>query len=264
MPSSDNELLSRAQPQIAIRRTGGLPIYVQLADILEDQIAGLEPSARRATLPSEGELSREFKVSRVTVRQALKRLESRGLIYSEQGKGSFPTLPRMRGVSGFHSFTAEVLKNGGEPGSLVLEAKLVGQLPEQMVQRLTPAGSRDGQGGYFLLKRVRSINGVPVAVEDAYLPHASYPGIESASFEDASLYDAIVRRWGLEPAWTDALLEPATATAEQARQLGVREGDPLLVAWRVTLTANDTVIEYVRSMYRGGDFMLHIGRYRLA
>ena len=95
------------KPQ-AIRRGSTVPAYHQLADILRQRIADLPADQRTSPLPSEGDLARQYNLSRITVRQALKNLEAKGLVYSMQGKGSFPTVPRVPGISGFHSFTAEV------------------------------------------------------------------------------------------------------------------------------------------------------------
>lgn len=256
-------MASERSGSTAIRRAGGAPIYLQLARILEGQIRGLDPAAARTPLPSEAALAQRFKVSRITARQALKRLESKGLIYSEQGKGSFPTVPRLRGVAGFHSFTAEVLRNGGTPSSSVLHAGPVADLPEAMRRSLMPTEEAGSGEGFFRYRRLRCIDGAPVAVEDAYLPLEVFPGIEAARLKHPSLYDSLEEQWGLVPAWADALFEPAGAKAEEARLLGVPVGDPVLLVWRVTLAANDEVLEYVRSVYRRGDFMLHVARYRL-
>lgn len=244
-----------------LRRTGGAPMYAQVSDILAAEIENGAWFDNGPQLPSESVLAQEFKISRVTVRQALKRLEQRGLIYSEQGRGYFKTATRMGGVSGFHSFTREVQKAGGAPGAVVLESRVVAQLPPEMQRHLKIQHPANVE--LLHLKRLRTINSNPVALEDAYLPLNIYPGIETASLGAGSLYAQIEERWGVVPAWTDALFEPVAATPEQAKALDVALGSPLLTAWRVTLTENDQVAEYVKSTYRGGDFMLHVSRYRL-
>ncbi len=245
-----------------IVRSGGPPIYLQLADILQAEIASLDKDGMTSALPSEFELAKEFKTSRVTVRQALKKLESRGLIYTERGKGSFPTIPRMKIISGFSSFTDEVETIGRAPGSRVIETTLVSGLPAEMKPHLTDASQ--GVTEYFRLKRVRTIDGVPVAVEDVYLPTRSYPGINEINFTNRSLFSTIREFWGVVPTWADSLIEPAAADAEQAELLEVEIATPLIIAWRATLSETDDDIEFAKSAYKGKGFMLNIGRYRIA
>ncbi len=246
--------------RVAIRRRGAAPAYLQLADILEERISTLTGDDLRRSLPSEGELSREFGLSRITVRQAMQRLESKGLVYSAQGRGSFPTIPRIKGISGFQSFTSEVLRNGQSPSSQILNAAMVESLPEEICEKLSVPTVE--AGAQFHLRRLRLIDGVAVAVEDAFLPAGLYPGLDREFVGQGSLYEAVARRWGHEPAWTDALIEPAQATPEIALIFDIAAGDPVLIAWRVTLTATDQVFERVRSVYRPG-FALRVARYRL-
>lgn len=52
-------------------------------------------------LPAEHELANEFEVSRPVVREALRRLRERGLIYSRQGAGSFVRSSGLRNPLGF-------------------------------------------------------------------------------------------------------------------------------------------------------------------
>ena len=244
----------------AIRRGSGVPAYHQLAEILEDRIISLSNQERQDPLPSEGELSRQYSLSRITVRQALKSLEAKGLVYSSQGRGSFPTIPRVEGISGFHSFTAEVRRNGQEPGTRVLAAAACPGLPAAITGKLSVPEAEDGP--QLHLRRVRLIDGAPVAVEDAWLPRDLFTDLDPADVGDGSLYAFLADRWGVEPAWTDALIEAERASDENAALLGIVAGNPVLVAWRVTVTAEDKVFERVRSVYRP-DFSLRVARYRL-
>ena len=243
--------------QRPVRGPGAAPIYLQVAEILSAVV-----TSRQGTwfaLPSEGDLSREFGVSRVTIRQALKLLEARGAIYSEQGRGYFTTTARMTGVSGFHSFTSEVQRLGGSAGSTLLAFATDVPLPAAFRNHLQVAGAET----FLALRRLRSIDGRPVAIEEVYLPMAMFPEARREMFTGGSLYDRMTQDWGIVPAWADALFEPMAATADEAQHLQIAPGAPVLAVWRVTATETDQVCEYVRSIYRGGDFMLHIHRYRL-
>jgi len=230
---------------------------MQVAEILSAEIKALHGAY--SALPSEGDLSREFGVSRVTIRQALKQLEARGAIYSEQGRGYFTTTSRMQGLSGFHSFTSEVQRLGGVAESTLIEFVQDARLPDVFRKHLQVPENE----AFVAIRRVRAMDGRPVAFEDAYLPMAMYPQAKREMFEDGSLYDRMTRNWGIVPAWTDALFEPVAATAQEAHHLGIATGAPVLAVWRVTVTDTDQVCEYVRSIYRGDGFMLNVNRYRL-
>ena len=244
----------------AIRRSSSEPAYSQLAAILQQQIASLTDVERAQALPSEGDLSRQYGLSRITVRQALKSLEAKGLVYSAQGRGSFPTMPRVKGISGFHSFTSEVRRNGQEPGTRILAASDVVELPAFLTEKLPVSEGENGP--QIHLKRLRLIDDVPIAVEDAFLPKAMFPDLQTADFTDGSLYALLAERWGVDRAWTDALIEPDMPSPDVARLLQIGASDPVLVAWRVTVTAEDKIFERVRSTYRAG-FSLRVARYRL-
>lgn len=70
------------------------PKYIQLADRLEEQIKdGIFKADEK--LLSENELCRMYGISRITVRQALKVLESKNLIYTFHGKGTFVKVPAL-------------------------------------------------------------------------------------------------------------------------------------------------------------------------
>ena len=71
-----------------IIRDGGIAIWRQIRQILEREIRErvFKPGDR---LPTEAELARRFMVNRHTVRQALAQLEERGLLRTDQGRGTF-------------------------------------------------------------------------------------------------------------------------------------------------------------------------------
>jgi GntR family transcriptional regulator len=64
------------------------PRYLEVIDFLSEDITnGTYPPGSK--LPSEGELAREYSVSRVTLREALRGLEEEGIIIRRHGIGTF-------------------------------------------------------------------------------------------------------------------------------------------------------------------------------
>jgi GntR family transcriptional regulator len=67
---------------------GPVPLYVQLADLLEEQIkkGALQPNR---PIPSEATLQQQHGVSRGTARRAVDLLRERGLVSTVAGKGTY-------------------------------------------------------------------------------------------------------------------------------------------------------------------------------
>ncbi len=71
------------------------PRYLQVAEDLRDQINRGELPAGEP-LPSETVLSETYKLSRTSVRNAIKQLKDWGLVRAEQGRGTYVRAPRQR------------------------------------------------------------------------------------------------------------------------------------------------------------------------
>jgi GntR family transcriptional regulator len=245
-----------------VQRTSSFPVYRQVAELLERDMQQSRSRSERTALPSENELAAEFKVSRVTVRQALDELHRKGLIYCEKGRGSYARSQHIGGVTGFGSFTSEVENAGSKPSSRFVDFVKVSSLPADMMHHLAKVPSENS--GYHCLTRVRCVDARPVAFEETYLDIEAYPGIERVDVENGSLYATMRRLWGYEPAWADAAIEPGVADEVIAKHLGIKVGAPVVVAWRVTSSEHDEVLEYVRAIYRGDGFALTVRRHKIS
>lgn len=73
---------------LMINRNSSIPVYVQLADLLREQMASgeIKPGDK---LPSETEMIKKYKLGRLTIRDALSILVNEGLLEKHHGKGTF-------------------------------------------------------------------------------------------------------------------------------------------------------------------------------
>jgi GntR family transcriptional regulator len=105
-----------------VKRTGGRPFYMQIADALRDEIISgrVGPGDQ---LPSERELQQRFQVSQKTVRGAFDQLRAEGLVVSYQGRGVFireQTVPRRlstdinTSTGWYHTLARQGLKPAGQ------------------------------------------------------------------------------------------------------------------------------------------------------
>jgi GntR family transcriptional regulator len=75
-----------------VRKTNGVPLYVQVREILRGEYSQLSP---RTAIPTELELIERFGVSRITLRKAVDDLVVDGLLERHQGRGTFTSVPKL-------------------------------------------------------------------------------------------------------------------------------------------------------------------------
>ena len=76
-----------------VSKTSPLPLYYQIKNIIREMIENEELKPGEM-LPAERELCEIQKVSRMTVNKAIMDLVNEGIVYREQGKGTFVAIPK--------------------------------------------------------------------------------------------------------------------------------------------------------------------------
>jgi len=241
-----------------LNKNSAVPLYNQLYRRLAAKIESGELKAGDR-LPPERELAEELHVSRITARQAIDALVESGLVYREQGRGTFVAEPKMRGLIGFASFSDDMRARGYHPGSKILKQEVI--VPDQQLQIELKVQPDDP---VLHLVRLRLADGKPVALQSAYLPLRQCPGLEQENLTNQSLYSILREKYYLNPAWTEATMEALPATAEEAYLLHIERNDPVLVVRGITFTDSFELVESVRTIYRGKGLALYIGRQRIS
>lgn len=246
-PGSLTPMLDRRSP---------VPLYYQLKEIFRSWItSGRFDSDGR--FPSEAELQRQFKVSRMTIRRALSELVNEGYLVREQGRGSFVVKPRLRDeLRRLTSFTEDMLLRGFTVESQILVFQ-VGQ-DEEVARKM---GIRKEEE-LVLLRRLRIVNGEKIAIQNAFVRHRFCPGIVERGLLEGSLYKTLEEGYGLRLARAVQTVEAKPADEYEAGVLELKLGQPVLVLERLTYSADGEPIEYVRSTYRGDRyrFMVELSR----
>jgi len=227
-------------------RRAPVPLYYQLKELIRDKIRSGE-WAEGMRLPSERELCEQYGVSRMTVRQSITDLVHEGLLYREQGRGTFVRRARInQQLDRLTSFTEDMLNRGQTPNARVLSAGMC-EADSMVAERLQlPPGQE-----VFRLYRLRTSDGEPLALE---LTHIYFPGCERLLEEDLehnSLYVLLETKYGI--ALVEALqeVEAGLAGKEEANLLRISPGSPVLLTRRTTYTDHGHPVEYAVSTYRG-------------
>jgi GntR family transcriptional regulator len=237
-----------------------IPLYHQLKTLLLEQIrAGeMKPNDR---LPAEDELAATHGVSKATVRQALNELAVAGVLRREQGRGTFVAEPKLaQGPREMTSFTDEMRSRGLRPTSKVLKHDVI-KAEADVAEKL-----RIAEGGQVMrLKRLRLADGEPMGIQTAYLSLALAPQLAQEDFTDASLYEALDRKYGLWPARAQETYVAVLLDRAEAKLLKVAAATPALSAERVSYLASGQPLELTYSIMRGDRYkiVLDLTRHQL-
>ncbi|PZF79957.1 GntR family transcriptional regulator [Jiangella anatolica] len=204
--------------------------------------------------PSEQRLAREFGVARMTVRQALARLERDGRLERVPGRGTFVRAPAaVRPVGTLLSFHDQMVTAGRTPRSRLVGAGHRPATPDEAAALApgVPAGDVTVVG----ITRVRLADDLPVAIERAVFP-ATLDALLDTDLETGSLHSA-VRRLGLRPTLGSSILGARTA-GDDAVALGVDPATPMLVETRNILDQHGAPLEYTVSSYVADRYALKV------
>jgi len=234
-----------------LKRGAPVPLYHQLkAALLRDIDAGRWRPGER--LPTEDALIARFKVSKITVRQALRDLAQLGYIRREQGGGTSVQRPPLEeGPRELKSFTSEMHGHGFAATSRVLEQAVLAA-PADIAARL------DIEEGdpVFRLQRLRLADGEPMGLQTAYIAMRLVPGIDELSFADASLYEVLASRYALYPAGARETHQAVLVPEAAAALLRAAPGSPAFAAERLTSLADGRPLEFVQSIMRGDRYRI--------
>lgn len=229
---------------MAVRRELGAPLYQQVFLVLREAI-GEGKYALDTALPSEAELCRQYRVSRITLRRALAHLQQAGLIERRQGSGTFVrrTTPLQIGfemggvIRDFTEFTF-----GTRPKTLEFEYRA----PPVRIRALFDAelGERMQR-----IVRLRSRGRVPLAQIETWVP-ASVGERYTAEEVDKAPLTQLMERAGVILASGRFTIGATLADPMMADRLHIEVGAPLVKFSRVMSDENGRVAQYAEMLLR--------------
>lgn len=246
-----------------IDRSGGRPVYLQIADdlrtaILEGEIPAGTP------IPTEPDLESRYGAARGTVRNAISVLRSEGLIDVEQGRGMFvrrrtpvrrlahDRFARRHRKAGKAAFIAELEAEGRRAEVEVLE---VGPQPasKEIAKRLgLKAGSR------VLVRRRRYLSdGQPIESATSYLPWQVVKGspIVEEDPGPGGIY-ARLEDLGHRLKYFTEEVAARMALADEVRQLQLRPGVPVIHLVRTAFDTDDRPVEVCDTLMAADSYIL--------
>jgi GntR family transcriptional regulator len=150
------------------------------------------------------------------------------------------------------TFSQEMRRRGLRPSSRVLTRVIRPSTADE--------ASRLGLGPtepIVHLRRIRCADDAPVAIESTILLGACAAAVMTADLETGSLHEALARA-GFALRRGTGTITAAAATAEDARLLVIRAGDPLLVERRVIADTHGRPVEATESRYPADRYALDV------
>jgi GntR family transcriptional regulator len=237
------ELVPEAESERTAALSARLPKSHRLKEELLETVGRMPPGS---PIASERLLSERYGVSRATVRQALQDLMFEGRLYRLQGRGTFVARPKLTQTLRLTSHTREMESSGLVPGSVVLgteEVKVFGEVAAMLeLGEGTPA---------LKIERLRLANDEPMALESLYVDAARFPGLDTKIAGGASFYGTLRDDHGIRLHHGEETIECVLASPWAAALLAIEPRSPMLKLTRRSWTRENTVVEYVESLYRG-------------
>jgi len=163
---------------LEINRKTGIPIYLQLSRQIEQMVLSGHWE-KGMKLPTEREMAQRLGLSRNTVSMAYRELESQGLLFSRQGRGTFVTMGlntmgprdrRERLAGALEMCLEEALLLGFDPEEFVASARAVAERKREALTQIRVAfvECNREQLDYFTkqLELGAGVKIIPVMVDD--------------------------------------------------------------------------------------------------
>ena len=246
--------LERSQLIVFLRRalehrSSGV-LYRDLAMSLSQAIAE-EVLTNGDGLPGERDLAEAIKVSRTSVRKAIDALVGDGVLIRRHGARTAVAERLEKPLSALTSFSEDMRSRGVKPGTIWIGREVAPASPTEIMALSLSVGAR-----VCRLKRLRTGDGKPMAVEHAVVPAEV---LDDPQLVVDSLYDLLAER-GRRPVRGLQRVRAALASPDDSRLLHIEVGAPLLVAERRCFLRDGTPVEFTRSRYCGEryDFLVEL------
>jgi GntR family phosphonate transport system transcriptional regulator len=213
---------------VALTRKSGSALWLQVEQALAREIlAGT--LAVGTQLPTEPDLMARFGVSRFTVRQAIAKLERKGLVRAEQGRGTFVHAPTLiYPISRRTRFSRNLAEQGFDPGGELLSENIVPaglEIGEKLgIPEWQSVVHRQGLG---------KANDIPIELADVFLPLDRFPDFSRRKAEHVT-YTATFASYGIKDyVRVSTLVEARMPSEREAELLHQAISSPVFVVTRV-------------------------------
>lgn len=238
--------MKEGQDPAPLDRASPMPLWAQLHSDLSKR---LEAGEFAEMFPAEMDLVAQYGVSRNTVREAMRRLRTDGVVVAARGRR-----PRLAAeteieqpLGALYSLFASVEASGQEQLSVVRALDF--RTDSDAADRL----GRPTSAPLFYLERLRLAGGEPLALDRVWMPAEIGAPLRAVDFSHTSFYDELLRKAGVA----------LTGGLEQIRAVVPRDEDRSLLQLGPEVAvlaidrlgcARDEPVEWRHTLVRGDRF----------
>ncbi|EHI73821.1 GntR family transcriptional regulator [Streptococcus criceti] len=228
-----------------------LPAYIRIHDAIKNEIdQGVWKIGSR--LPSERDLSDQFEVSRMTLRQAVTLLVDEGILERRIGSGTYVASQRVQEkIRGTTSFTEIIKAQGKEPSSKLISYERT-YPNEQEIRHLgvTPKS-------YIIrMERVRYADNIPVVYEVTSIPERLIRNFKRK--EVTNHFFQTLTDHGYIIGKSQQTISADIVDPQLTKELAVEQGHAILSLTQTSYLDDGTAFEFVRSQYVAGRFEFYL------
>lgn len=227
---------------MGLDRTSPMPLWAQLESELRERLEAGEFDER---FPTDNELVDAYGVSRHTVREAIRQLNTTGILRRERGRGTVVNRAEFEQPLGaLYSLFQSIEGSGVEQRSAVLT---IGEQRDEVAARQLEV---DPAQPLFFLERLRYAGADPLAIDRTWLPMSLGSALLDVDFERTALYDELERRCGVRPRSGWERITPIIPVPGERDLLGLPRGKAAFYLERLA-RADGRTIEWRTTTIRG-------------
>lgn len=223
-----------------------VPAYLQVEQDLRRQILGAKLGAM-TRLPRETDLADLYGISRMTLRNALERLEEARLIQRRHGVGTIVTRPAATvtcDLGLMKRLQVQIREQGYAPG-IRIEQKGIISPPRRIAEALRLTEGEQ----VLLISRVILADDRPMAMIRSYISLSRFPGIAEAELEENSLWRTFECRYGRRIKHTSNQLEIAELSSTEALALQLSDRERTICLRGIAFDQDDVPVEYSHALW---------------
>lgn len=243
---------------LKVNKFNHIPIYYQIKEGIKERINSGDLKFEDK-IPSEYEISNAVKVSRMTVRHAIKELIKEDLLFIKKGKGTFVGRPKLkRDLSILNSLTKEMQSSGYKAFNKLLGVDIIFPSEDLSIKL-----EIDRKERVFQIKRLRYLEDNPVFIETSFVPYNICPQLIQEDLETNSLYYLFENKYGIILDNAIMSIETVPADEYQSKIFKIEKDSPILLFEQTTYSKDNKIIQFMQLVSKGDKYKFFINRKKM-